>query len=131
MNMQRCFAILLYPDHTNSFVLCASVIACNHLMLYLREAARGPTSTEPLSFPLSRPTSDVIFTPHEPDVTYSYGGRSQMTPLRKHHAQNMGQKLDASPEQQPSSRPTLRVSLEMDETPPSHPSYPTDVHVSH
>ena len=42
-------------------------------MLYLREAARCPISTEPLSYSLSRRTTNLTFTPHDSDTTYSYG----------------------------------------------------------
>jgi hypothetical protein len=110
-SMRRCFAVPPYSDHTNSSVLCACVIACNHLMLYLREAARRPTSTEPPSCLPSRPTTDVVFAPHD---THSYDDRSQTTPLRKHDAQNPGRKPGTSHELEPSSRFTSRVSSEMD-----------------
>jgi len=67
-------------------------------MLHLSEAARDPTSTEPLSYSLSRPTADGTFIPHNSVVTYSYDDRPKKTPLRKHHAQKQGQKLGTSHE---------------------------------
>ena len=73
-------------------------------MLYLREAARGPTLPEPRAYSLSRPTTDA---------TYSYDDQSQTTPLRKHHVQKLGQKPGASHELQSFGRSASRVSLEV------------------
>src|SRR5258706_2757372 len=111
--MQHCIAIPLCPDHTISSVFCASVIACNHLVLYLREAASRPTSTGPLSYSISRPTSDAVFIGHDSDHT-SYDDQSLPNPLRKHNAPNLGLRSGTSDELQPSSRPTLQASLEAD-----------------
>ena len=51
-------AIIRYPDHTHSFAICVGVVACNHLMLSLREEAHDHhSSMEPLALAsLSRRT---------------------------------------------------------------------------
>ena len=73
--------------------MCTSVIACNHLMLYLKEAASRPTSTEPASYTLSRPTTDTTFTRYGSDTAYSCDDRSQAIPLPKRHAQSTWHEL--------------------------------------
>ena len=66
--------VILCPDHTNSLVIFVAVVACNHLMLSLRDAAGRPNSTERPSYSLSRfsrPTTDVIFIQQASDITGS------------------------------------------------------------
>jgi len=108
-----------WSDYTNSVVICVSVVACNHLMLSLREAAGYPTSLEPLSYSLSQPTADLILIPRVFGGTHSCDDLSQEVPLPKHgvlnHARdNLGRKLGTWHEMQPSSGSAVRGSPEMD-----------------
>ena len=93
-----------YPDHTNSLAVCVAVVACNHLMLSLKEASGRPsTSMETVSYSFSRPTN-VIFADQASDVTCAYVDQLQTVPLPKHngstnwdHQQNkLGQELDTA-----------------------------------
>lgn len=65
-----------------------TVIACNRLLLQLRQAVDHPTSSEPLSYSLAQLTIDGVFTRN---ITFSYDDRSQEIPLPKHNVLNDAQ----------------------------------------
>ena len=96
-----------------------SVVACNHLILSLREAAGRPNSTEPSSYSLSnRPTTDIIFVQQASDVTDSYDYQSQtILPAEadwNHKQSGLEQNPGSWHEVQSPGDPTARVSLEKD-----------------
>ena len=70
-SMWRCLAFAQYPDRTNSFAISVGVVACNHLMLSLKEALSRPTSTERLTS-FSRHTTGVAFAAQASNAT-SFG----------------------------------------------------------
>jgi len=114
--------ILYYPIVDTNLVICVTVVACNHLVLSLKEAASRPTSTEPLSIShsLSRRTTSVILVSQASGVTDSYDDRSQTISLAERDAStnwkqsDVEQKAGTSYETQSSSGSTARVSFEMD-----------------
>ena len=67
--MPRCLAITPSPDHTDSFIICVNVVACNHLMLSLIKAGRRHTTVETLSHSLPRPKTDGMFAPQISGIT--------------------------------------------------------------
>ena len=73
-SMWRCLAFAQYPDCTNSFVICVGVVACNHLMLSLKEALNRPTSMEPLTS-FSRHTTRVASAAQASNATSSDTGQ--------------------------------------------------------
>ena len=112
----------LYSDQTNSVAVSMNVVACNHLMLSLRKAAKSPNSGEPPSQSLSvatRPTTDLTFIPQASGVTYSYDDRSETPRPAESAVWNYKQ---SNPEQKPSEwhemksseDSTARVLLEKD-----------------
>jgi hypothetical protein len=82
----RTLEVTSYPDHTNSFVIFVGVVACNHLMLSLREEALEHPTSMGLLPPLPPRTMDVVFPPQAPGVTHTYSDRSQNIPLYKRGA---------------------------------------------
>ena len=72
-----------------------NVIACNHLMLYLREVAGRPTSTEPPSDSLSRPTTHTLFKLQASDITYTHDDPSQSISLAKRGVPTRTEQLGA------------------------------------
>jgi len=104
--MWRCHAITLYPDRANSFAVCVGVVACNHLVLSLREGAHGPTSmARATSFP--RRTTGVVFAAQSSNATLSYVDQLQTISLPKstdwnRKQGNLGQKQGTWHEMRPS-----------------------------
>ena len=81
-SMWRCLAIAQYPDRTNSFAVCVGVVACNHMMLSLKEVLSGPVLTEP-SISVSRHTTGVVFAARASNTTLSYTDQLQTISLTK------------------------------------------------
>ena len=102
------------PDHPNSLVICVNVIACNHLILSLKEAGGCVTSSKPI------PPSDVVFATQTSDMTHTYDTRSKAISLPQHDVStdwdieiHQTPKLGAWHEMQPVRGSTTRVSFEV------------------
>jgi hypothetical protein len=104
-SMWRCLSIAQYLDRTNSFAVSVGVVACNHLMLSLKEALDRPVLTEPpTSF--SRHTTGVAFVAQASNATSSYADELQTisltkSPDRDHKQRNQGRKLGTWNEMRP------------------------------
>jgi len=110
--------IYYYIADTN-FAVCVGVIACNHLMLSLRETRDHPM--KPFSG-FSQHITDVAFAPQTSDIAYTYVGPSQTIPPPQHDVSinwnqeqvNLAQKPGIWHEMRPYRGPTARVPFEMD-----------------
>jgi hypothetical protein len=106
-SMWQCLAVLQYPDRVNSVAVCVGVVACNHLMLSLREEVQNrPTLMGPLSSSYGRSTTGLVFAAKASNATSSDADQLQTISLpgstdRKGKQPNLGQKLGTWHEMQP------------------------------
>lgn len=97
--------------------MCLNVIACNHLILSLREAGGPSTSMKPLSG--SRYLSDIAFTTSE--IEYAYPNRSILPSQRdlstdwNHGQTKLTRNLSAWTEMQGIHGVTVGLSLEVNQ----------------
>lgn len=102
-------------------MVCVGVVACNHLILSLREAGGRPLSVAPLSYSVSQHTTNDASAFQSSDITNTHPNGSNPIQLPQHSVStdsdhkeiNLTRKPGTWHEMRPVRVSTTRVSLEM------------------